>query len=120
MTSKRTMCDHTQAGQVKLEEVIEMCTALVPRRVGSDISFVELPDELEPSMLLKMTKGSHLNRLYFRGVTQHKPSHASRNESRLPSKGGDWRPARPEGMALCNHTRHRCPPYNSIRNGRVY
>ncbi|KAH7350551.1 hypothetical protein BKA65DRAFT_549560 [Rhexocercosporidium sp. MPI-PUGE-AT-0058] len=42
---------------IKLEDVVETCAAIIPGRVGSDLSFIEFADEVEPSLLLKMTKG---------------------------------------------------------------
>ena len=48
---------YDQDGRVKLDEVGEMYVSLVPRRVGSDLSFVELPGDMEPSILLNMIKG---------------------------------------------------------------
>ncbi len=64
MTSEGTMASRTQtAGRVKMEEVIEMYTPLVPARVGSDLSFVECADDIEPLVLLNMIKGSYLKLL---------------------------------------------------------
>lgn len=57
-TSWGTMAGRTHSVRIKLEEVIEMYTPLVPGRVGSDLSFVEFADEIEPSMLLNMIKSS--------------------------------------------------------------
>ncbi|KAJ8097215.1 hypothetical protein POJ06DRAFT_228601 [Lipomyces tetrasporus] len=57
-TSWGTMAGRTQAARVKLEEVMEMYTPLVPGRVGSDLSFIEFADEIEPSMLLNALKVS--------------------------------------------------------------
>ena len=55
-TSWATMAGRTQAVPVKLEEVIKAYAPLVPGRVGSDLSFVEFADEIEPSVVLNMTK----------------------------------------------------------------
>ena len=44
-------------GQARLGQVVEMYSSLVPRRVGSDVSFANLPDEVEPSLLHNMIKG---------------------------------------------------------------
>lgn len=49
---------HTQGARLKLEEVIEGYTPLLPGRVGSDLSFVEFTDTIEPSMLLNIRIGS--------------------------------------------------------------
>ena len=57
-TSLRRMAGRTQAARVKLEEVIEMYAPQVPGRVGSDLSFVEFADEIEPSIRLNMIKSS--------------------------------------------------------------
>jgi hypothetical protein len=54
--SQATMTGRIQVAPVSLEEVIQTYAPLVPGRVGSDLSFVEFADEVEPSMLLKMTK----------------------------------------------------------------
>lgn len=43
--------------QVMLEETIEPCAPVLPSRIGSDLSFVDFADEIEPSMLLKIVKG---------------------------------------------------------------
>lgn len=45
---------HSQADRVALDDVVKLYMSLVPRRVGSDFSFVELPDGAEPSMGLKL------------------------------------------------------------------
>jgi hypothetical protein len=58
VTSWGTMAGRIKAARVKLEEVIEIYTPLVPGRVGSDLSFIEFADEIERSILLNMTKGS--------------------------------------------------------------
>ncbi|KAK9319510.1 hypothetical protein V1517DRAFT_332366 [Lipomyces orientalis] len=47
------------AAKVKLEEVMEMYTPLVVGHVGTDLSFVQFADEIEPSILLNITKGSN-------------------------------------------------------------
>jgi len=57
-TGGRTMPVRTQAGRVKLEEVIETYTPIPPGRVGSDLSVVEFAAEIEPSILQNMIKGS--------------------------------------------------------------
>ena len=44
------------AAPVKLQDVVESCAAGLPGRVGSDVSFVDFADEVEPSLLLKMIK----------------------------------------------------------------
>ncbi len=46
--------------RIRLEDVIEAYTPLVPDRVGSDLSFVEFAEEIEVSMLLNMAKGLQL------------------------------------------------------------
>lgn len=43
--------------QVRLGRVIEMYSSLVPRRIGSDVSFANLPNDIEPSLLHNMIKG---------------------------------------------------------------
>ncbi|CAM1503332.1 Fc.00g081080.m01.CDS01 [Cosmosporella sp. VM-42] len=58
---RRTVNSRTLAGsihpeRIRLEELIETYTCLVPGRVGSEFSFVELADEIELSMLLNMAK----------------------------------------------------------------
>ena len=45
-----------QATPVNLEEMIKTYAPLVPGRVGSDLSFIEFADEVEPSTLLNLTK----------------------------------------------------------------
>ena len=45
------------AALVKLQDVVETCAAVIPGRVGSDVSFVDFADEVEPSLLLNMFKG---------------------------------------------------------------
>jgi hypothetical protein len=40
-----------------LEEMIETCAPMLPGCIGSDLSFVEFADDIEPSMLLKIVKG---------------------------------------------------------------
>ena len=42
---------------VMLEETIETCAPALPGRIGSDLSFVEFADEIEPSILLNIVKG---------------------------------------------------------------
>ncbi len=52
-------CDRhccTQATQISLDEAIETHAALLPGRVGSDLSFIDFVDEVEPSMALNMIK----------------------------------------------------------------
>lgn len=51
-----TILGYTQSGPVTPEEIIELYSPVIPGRVGSDLSFVKLADEIEPSMVLKMTK----------------------------------------------------------------
>lgn len=60
--SKGLMVGHIEAVRVKMEEISETwtCAPLVPCRVGSDLSFVEFAHEVEPSMLLNITKGSYV------------------------------------------------------------
>ncbi|KAH6713427.1 hypothetical protein BKA61DRAFT_484186 [Leptodontidium sp. MPI-SDFR-AT-0119] len=43
---------------VELRDLVETCAAAIPGRVGSDLSFIEFSDQVEPSLLLKMTKVS--------------------------------------------------------------
>jgi hypothetical protein len=57
-TSWGKMTGRTPVTRVKLEEVIEMYMPIVPDRVGSDLSFVEFADEIEPLMLLNIIRGS--------------------------------------------------------------
>ena len=42
----------------ELEEVLRSYTPLVPARVGSDISFIKFPDEIQLSMILKIIRSS--------------------------------------------------------------
>lgn len=56
-TSRVAVPGRTRVGRVKLEEVIEMYTSPVPGRIGSDFSFVELPDGIEPLMVLSVARG---------------------------------------------------------------
>ena len=46
----------TLAKQVPLDEAIETHAALLPGRVGSDLSFIDFAAELEPSMAINMIK----------------------------------------------------------------
>lgn len=55
-TNRETMAGHTQAAPIKLEEVIKTYLPLLPARVGSDLSFIEFADEIEPSMALNIIK----------------------------------------------------------------
>lgn len=47
-----------KAMQVKLEEVLQGYTPLVPNRIGSDFSFIDFPDEIEPSIVFNITHSS--------------------------------------------------------------
>ena len=49
-----------QASRIKLEEVIEILTTprVLPIRIGSDFSFFDFADDIEPTMLLNMHKRS--------------------------------------------------------------
>jgi hypothetical protein len=42
---------------VELEKTIEACVPTLPRRVGSDLSFMDFAAEIEPSMVLNILKG---------------------------------------------------------------
>lgn len=53
---RRTTNWASQTSPVKLEELIKTYAPQFPGRVGSDLSFIEFPDEIESSMLLNMTK----------------------------------------------------------------
>lgn len=55
-TSWAAMIGRGQAAPVKLEEGIKAYVPLLPGRVGSDLSFVEFADEIEPSMVLNILK----------------------------------------------------------------
>lgn len=49
-----------QAAPVKIEDAIKAYAPLIPGRVGSDLSFVEFADAIEPSVVLNMIKCSCL------------------------------------------------------------
>ncbi|KAI0138188.1 hypothetical protein F4776DRAFT_621013 [Hypoxylon sp. NC0597] len=53
-----TIARHTQIVRVELEDVVEFYTPLVPGRIGSDICFIEFPDEIDSSIVLNMAKVS--------------------------------------------------------------
>lgn len=57
ITSRDAVNKRTQPARVRLEEVIEMYRPQIPRRVGSDVSFIEVADHMEPSMFVNMVKG---------------------------------------------------------------
>ena len=46
-----------QGERVKLDGIVQMYSSLIPRHVGSDLSFAELPNGIEPSLLLTLIKG---------------------------------------------------------------
>lgn len=50
------MDDRSDATPFELEEAIKAYAQIVPDRVGSDTSFIEFADEIEPSMRLNMMK----------------------------------------------------------------
>jgi hypothetical protein len=54
---QETLSALPHAAPVMLENPIETCGPALPGRVGSDLSFVEFADEIEPSMLLNIVKG---------------------------------------------------------------
>ena len=58
---QRTAVSRPRAVEVKLKEVIETYTPLVPSRIGSDFSFSVLADKIEPLVLLKIAKGLKSN-----------------------------------------------------------
>jgi hypothetical protein len=53
----KSKADLNPAERVKLEELVEMYASHFPGRIGSDLSFVEFADEMDPSILLNMVKG---------------------------------------------------------------
>lgn len=59
--SRAAMVAYTQAIQVKVEEGIELYAPLLPGRVGSDLSFIEFADEIEPSVVQNMTTCLYLH-----------------------------------------------------------
>ncbi|OTA61487.1 hypothetical protein K449DRAFT_330998 [Hypoxylon sp. EC38] len=63
MANLGTMAGHTHIARVELEDVVEIYTPLVPGRIGSDLCFIEFPEEIDPSIILNMAKGSFPNTL---------------------------------------------------------
>jgi len=41
---------------IKLEHAVELCAQLLPNRIGSDLSFIQLADEVELSVLKNITE----------------------------------------------------------------
>lgn len=72
-TNKGAMAIRTEAPRVRLEEVGNMYTSLLPSRVGSDLSFAEFDAEIELPMLLNMAKGSYLRLLFLPRLTDLEP-----------------------------------------------
>ncbi|OTA82011.1 hypothetical protein M434DRAFT_17168 [Hypoxylon sp. CO27-5] len=58
MANPGTMTGHTQIARVELEDVVEIYTPLVPGRIGSDLCFIEFPEEIDPSIISNMVKVS--------------------------------------------------------------
>lgn len=56
---QRDMAEAGRKYQIKLEEVVRICSPLIPGRVGSDLSFVEFSDDISPLMVHNM-----LHRMY--------------------------------------------------------
>lgn len=57
LKSRQNFAKRVHQAPIKPEEVLEICTALVPSRVGSDFSFLELADEVEPNVVFNIVKG---------------------------------------------------------------
>ncbi|KAI1387869.1 uncharacterized protein F4822DRAFT_294691 [Hypoxylon trugodes] len=53
-----TIAVRTQRSRVELRDVVETYTPLVPGRIGSDIYFIEFPEQAEQSMVLNMARFS--------------------------------------------------------------
>ena len=56
-TGPRSLQPRLQAERVNLKDALEICTPFVLNRVGSDLSFIEVAEQIEPSTLLDVTKG---------------------------------------------------------------
>lgn len=54
LNSRQSTARRFQHDPIKTGEVLEMYTPLVPSRVGSDISFLELADEVEPKLVFNL------------------------------------------------------------------
>lgn len=57
LKSRQEFAKRVPQAPIKPEEVLETCTPLVPGRVGSDFSFLELADEVEPNVVFNILKG---------------------------------------------------------------
>lgn len=58
LKSRQEIAKPVHQAPVKREEFLEICMAVVPSRVGSDFSFLELADVVEPSVVSDIVKGS--------------------------------------------------------------
>lgn len=55
-TSSGTAAGRAQASRVKLDELVQLYTPPAPLRVGSDLSFLENPSEVDPLILISTIK----------------------------------------------------------------
>ena len=57
-----------------MEQVVELYTALVPGRVGSDLTFIGFDERIEQSILLNLTKRMFCEALFVHLVADWVPN----------------------------------------------
>jgi hypothetical protein len=61
VTSRTVMVEPIQRPQVPLDKLMETWHSVIPRKVGSDLSFAKFADEIEPAIFEDIVKCQSLS-----------------------------------------------------------